>query len=227
MGNDILNGGGGGDGLDGGSGDDRFHVDNAADQVVEAAGGGTDTVYAIGGYNLAAGQEVEILRANAGAIGPALASNEFDNKILGGDSDDTLIGGAGNDTLKSGIGNDLLDGGSGDDIVNGGNGVDRFTFTTTLSAADNVDIIRDFTVADDLIQIDNAVFASGGLTSGGLAASQFVIAAAALDASDRIIYNSGTGAVFYDADGTGGGTQVQFATISTGLAMSAGNFVVI
>jgi len=48
-----------------------------------------------------------------------------------------------------------------------------------------------------------------------------------LDASDRIIYNSGTGAVFYDADGTGGGTQVQFATISTGLAMSAGNFVVI
>ena len=226
-GNDILTSGGGSDVLDGGLGDDRYHVDGAADQVIEASGGGADTVYANVDYSLATGQEVEILRADAGATGLALTGNESGNTLLGGDGDDALIGGAGSDTLKGGIGLDTLDGGSGSDILTGGNGIDRFTFTTTLSAASNVDSIRDFIVADDLIQIDDAVFAGGGLTPGGLAASQFAIAASALDADDRVIYNAASGALFYDADGSGGGAQVQFATATTGLAMTASNFVVI
>lgn len=71
------------------------------------------------------------------------------------------------------------------------------------------------------------MFAGGGLTPGGLAASQFAIAASALDADDRVIYNAASGALFYDADGSGGGAQVQFATATTGLAMTASNFVVI
>jgi len=226
-GNDILNGGLGSDRLDGGSGDDRFHADTAADQIVEAVGGGSDTVYASVGYSLAAGVEVEFLRANAGTIGLALAGNEFANTLLGGDGGDTLIGGAGNDTLKGGIGADLLDGGLGNDILNGGDGVDSFTFTTTLGGAGNVDAIRDFTVADDVIQLDDAVFAGGGLTPGALAASQLVIAAAAMESDDRIIYNPGTGMVSYDPDGTGAAAQVQFAALGKGLAMTAGNFVVI
>ncbi len=225
-GNDILNGGGGADILDGGAGDDRYHVDSAADQVIEAVGGGTDTVYASVGYSLAAGAEIEFLRANAGATGLVLTGNELANTLLGGDGGDTLVGGAGNDILKSGNGDDLLDGGSGNDILNGGAGNDRFSFTAALDAGNNVDIIRDFAVADDLIQIDEAVFAGGGLAPGALSASQFVIAAAAMDASDRIIYNAATGALFYDADGTGSGAQVQFATASAGLAMSAASFVV-
>ena len=51
--------------------------------------------------------------------------------------------------------------------------------------------------------------------------------AAAADASDRIIYNSATGALYFDVDGVGGAAQVQFATLTAGLALTAADFTVI
>jgi Ca2+-binding RTX toxin-like protein len=46
--------------------------------------------------------------------------------------------------------------------------------------------------------------------------SQFWVtsfATSAHAASDRLIYNTGTGGLYYDADGTGGVDSVQIATI--------------
>ena len=71
------------DTLIGGLGNDIYFVDQAEDQVVEAPGGGTDTVYASASYQLGAGEEIEYLRAFA-AIGLELTGNEFDNEIIGG-----------------------------------------------------------------------------------------------------------------------------------------------
>jgi Ca2+-binding RTX toxin-like protein len=65
------------------------------------------------------------------------------------------------------------------------------------------------------------------LNLGGLTAAQFTIGAAAQDASDRFIYNSQTGALFFDLDGSGAAAQVQIATLSTGLAMTHQNIVVV
>jgi Ca2+-binding RTX toxin-like protein len=46
------------------------------------------------------------------------------------------------------------------------------------------------------------------------------------DAEDRIIYNKGTGALFYDPDGTGALGAVQYATVTAGLTLSNADFIV-
>ena len=91
-GNDTLNGGAGADTMAGGTGNDTYFVDNALDVVTENAGEGTDTVFASVGYTLAAGSEVEFLRANAGATGLTLTGNEFANTVVGNTGNDTLSG---------------------------------------------------------------------------------------------------------------------------------------
>ena len=96
-----------------------------------------------------------------------------------------------------------------------------------MSAAFNIDEITDFNVADDTVRLDDDIFSSDLLANNSVAGSQFVIGAAALDAGDRIIYNSATGAVYYDSDGTGAAAQIQFAELSPGLALTNFDFLVV
>ncbi|HEY5713626.1 MAG TPA: hypothetical protein VIT38_17150, partial [Allosphingosinicella sp.] len=112
----------------------------------------------------------------------------------------------------------------GNDSLNGGPGADMFVFNSALGAG-NVDAIADFTVGSDKIMLDDAIFT--GLALGALPAGAFRSGASAADADDRIIYNPATGALFFDPDGNGGAVGVQFATLATGLAMTAGDFLVI
>ncbi|MCB0066468.1 MAG: hypothetical protein KDD77_04920, partial [Caldilineaceae bacterium] len=89
------------------------------------------------------------------------------------------------------------------------------------------DTIADFNVVADTIELENAIFAS--LTSTGtLAAGSFHAGAgvSAVDADDFILYDSASGALFYDVDGNGAGAAVQFATLSSGLALSSADFMV-
>ena len=64
----------------------------------------------------------------------------------------------------------------------------------------------------DTIQLENLIFKALGTTTGTLSANKFFKGAAAHDADDRIIYNSATGALIYDANGNVAGGVVQFAT---------------
>ena len=110
---------------------------------------------------------------------------------------------AGADTLFGGGGSDLLDGGLAADTLTGGAGEDCFRFSTALGNG-NVDWIKDFNVADDTILLDNLIFANVG-GDGALALGAFFKSAAGVahDADDRIIYDTDSGALSYDADGTG------------------------
>ncbi len=91
--------------------------------------------------------------------------------------------------------------------------------------AGNVDTVINFNVAADTIELDNAVFT--GLAAGTLDASAFHIGAAATDAGHRIVYDSATGALYFDADGLGGAAQVQFAMLAAGLALTNNDFLVV
>ena len=132
-----------------------------------------------------------------------------DNNLVGLGGNDRLFGGVGADTLQGGIGNDFHNGGAGVDTIMTGTGFDTILFNAPLGLA-NFDRVLDFAPAFDTMQLENAVFT--GLTQGAfLPAADFVIGAAAADATDRIIYNSATGNLFFDADGTGAAAQVLFA----------------
>ncbi|MBM1174999.1 Ig-like domain-containing protein [Microvirga arabica] len=146
-------------------------------------------------------------------------------------ANDVIKGGVGKDTLGGGLGDDKLFGGLGNDTLKGDGGKDIFVFATKTNKKTNVDKISDFVVKDDSIWLDNAVFTKIGKGSedkpGKLAKAMFWTGKEAHDASDRIIYDKKSGALYYDADGTGRSAQVKFATLKKGLSLTEKDFFVI
>ncbi|WP_019865253.1 calcium-binding protein [Methylovulum miyakonense] len=219
-GNDVLNSGAGLDWMNGGLGNDTYTTDNFIEGIIEADGGGIDTVNASISYTL--GDFVEnVTLTGAKAIDGV--GNNLNNTLNGNDKTNALSGLTGNDTLNGHGGNDILDGGLGNDKLIGGGGLDKFLFDTLLGAG-NKDSILDFNIADDTIVLENAIFTKFA-TPGAIAADNFVIGAAA-DANDFLIYNSTSGALSYDADGSGAGAAIQFATIVGVPTLTAADFLI-
>ena len=219
-GNDLLYGGVGADLLDGGAGarDRAMYSDSATGLRADLQLAATNTGIAAGDTYLG----VEDLYGSNAA--DSLLGNTGGNILWGANGNDVIYGRDGADTLYGGAGNDLLYGGNGLDRLEGGAGADSFVFNTAL--AGSVDTIADFSVVDDRILLENAIFTA--LTvAGPLAATAFAVGASATTAAHRIIYNSANGQLLYDADGNGAGAAVHFATLSTGLAVTAADFVVV
>ena len=225
IGNDNLNGLAGADTMIGGVGDDTYVVDNAGDIVRELiADAGTDLVQSSVTYSLdtvnAAGAENLTLTGTGRING---TGNGLNNTITGNSGVNILSGGAGDDTLIGGLGNDTLTGGLGADI---------FTFNTALNANNNRDTIIDFISGTDKIFLENAIMTGLGIATGALTADQFFASSTAVrgnDASDRIVYNTTSGALYYDADGSGSGAAVQIALIGTTIhpTLTNGDFFIV
>ncbi|MEO8243656.1 MAG: hypothetical protein ABI832_15250, partial [bacterium] len=90
------------------------------------------------------------------------------------------------------------------------------------------DRIVDFNVGNDTVQLGRAVMSALG-SVGALAAQAYFRSTDgnAHDGSDRIIYSTDSGALFYDDDGNGSDAAIQIAVLSVGLDLTAGNFWVI
>ncbi len=153
-------------------------------------------------------------------------ANEFstgtqrDDRLVGGAGNDTFSGGAGVDLLFGGAGADRLSGGLGRDLLTGGAGRDIFLFDSAVAKKKNanIDTIADFVVRDDGIYLENGIFK--GLGKKGTVAKPaklgkdaFWKGAKAHDASDRIVYNQKTGALYYDEDGNGSKSAIQIGTL--------------
>jgi Ca2+-binding RTX toxin-like protein len=115
-----FDGGGGTDTMYGLGGDDIYLIDSADDRVFEVAGEGADTILAQTSFILAAGSAVETLAAYFSASTAAL-------NLTGNEFSQLLSGNAGNNILTGGGGNDSLLGGAGRDTLTGGLGQDRLT----------------------------------------------------------------------------------------------------
>lgn len=210
-GNDSLNGSSGNDTLNGGTGNDSYFIDNTKDVINETGSSATeiDGVSATVTWSLNANTEKLTLTGTAAING---TGNSLANTLLGNSASNVLNGGSGNDTLNGGAANDSLTGGTGRDLFQ-------------LTNATNSDRLSDFSVVDDSIQLENSVFTKLTLT-GTVNSAYFKIATAATDSNDYIVYNSSTGALSYDADGTGSIKAVQIALLGSKLALTYADFIV-
>ena len=153
-------------------------------------------------------------------LGDIISGDAGPNVLKGLDGDDDLNGFEGNDTLIGGPGIDFIAGDGGNDKLTGNAGSDGFLFRVAPSAA-NADRITDFNPEEDIIGLSAAAFP--GLTTGKLDASRLVIGRSATNSNHRVIYDSVTGRVFFDSDGSGT-TQAQLiVTIPVNLDLTPPN----
>jgi Ca2+-binding RTX toxin-like protein len=137
--------------------------------------------------------------------------------ILGDAADNTITGTSMADTITGGAGADRITLGSGRD-------------TLVFNSLSGADIIADYVVADDSIQLSAAVFTTLG-SVGALAATSFESGAglkAAATAAGRVVYDTSTGNLYYDADGSGSAVAaVLVGTFTNAPTLVAGEFSII
>ncbi|TNC49620.1 calcium-binding protein [Rubellimicrobium rubrum] len=178
--------------------------------------------------------EVAVLDLTAGVTTVANSGLIVGDVLLGGGADrydgrggrleGALRGEAGNDRLIGGSGSDRMLGGTGQDTLTGGAGGDSFVFREAPGSTHR-DRITDWG-ASDRIRLDNADFKA--LDSGPLAGRAFYANASgrAHDASDRILYETDTGVLRYDPDGTGQAGARTFAVLDAQPALEASDIFV-
>ncbi len=212
-GNDRLDGGAAADRMTGGNGSDTYIVGESGDVVKETSAslrsGGNDLVIATVTHTLA--QNVERLtlegRGNIDAIGNALAN--------------TLTGNRGSNEFSGKLGNDRIVTGAGSDIV---------IFDTALGAKPNRDTVEDFDPARDLIHLDKQIFKALAQPTDKPLQEKFFWASVdgkAHDSDNRILYNTKTGELSYDADGDRSGHAVSFALLTGHPDLAAADIFVI
>ncbi|OCR00098.1 hypothetical protein BCD67_20670 [Oscillatoriales cyanobacterium USR001] len=192
-GNDILIGGGGNNLLDGGSGIDTVSYIETNKPVQVNLAQGTATNQSAPTNTLINSAETDALVNIENVTGSG-----FNDVIIGNVADNIIRGGAGADTLT------------------GGGGADVFAYKTPKAGADT---IADFT-ADDKFLIQASGFGSGlaaGIPLSTQAAATGVFVSGnspkSLGSSGNFLYDTNTGILSFDADGTGTKEAIVLATL--------------
>jgi beta-glucanase (GH16 family) len=119
--------------MSGGAGDDIYYIYSSRNYVVEAAGGGIDTINTWMSYTLPENFENLTVTGNG--------------RFAFGNNVDNIISGA--------AGTQTIDGGAGNDVLIGGGGADKFI----VSRGNGSDMITDFS-SDDVVRLNQYGFTS-------------------------------------------------------------------
>ncbi|AKF47433.1 M10 family metallopeptidase C-terminal domain-containing protein [Pseudomonas fragariae (ex Marin et al. 2024)] len=110
----------------------------------------------------------------AGDAFPLVTVNgtEGNDVITGGAAHEQIFGLAGKDTLNGGSGDDILVGGAGADKLTGGAGADTFRFdqltdSYRTATTSSTDLVTDFDISQDRIDLTNLGFTGLGSGKGG------------------------------------------------------------
>ncbi len=143
--------------------------------------------------------------------------------VDGLETGDLLGGGAGANTLVGTVNADVIFGGAGNDTLTGGRGADLFRYT---GANQGVDSITDFTPGIDKIQVVGSAF--GNLPAGALQAGKWVagVSPAANQAAAQFLYNTVTGMLAFDVDGTGAAAPLNLVSLVGQPAIAAADVLV-
>ena len=222
-GNNILSGGAGADMIDGGNGSDLYMIyvsteHPAAEKITDTGTTGSDEVR----FASITPQDTLVLTAlDTGieqvVIGTGTAPAALTTGTIALNVNATGVLNALGITGNAGA--NTLTGTAYGDILTGGAGVDKFVFNSIPVAPVNKDTITDFKHAADILQFSKSVFTAIITPAGSsLNPAEFWSGAGVTsghDANDRIVYNSATGNLYYDADGSGAGAAVLVALIGT------------
>lgn len=192
------------------------NVDLSITTSQETGGSGTDTLtsvehlygtnfrdklYGDGNDNLLKGSDGnDVLEGRGG-----------DDTLYGDDGRDRLKGGEGNDILIGDAGDDILFGGIGADLFEGGDGKDLYMFSQgespeitydgvdTFTALNGLDVISDFTLGDDSIDLSSLDFTNA--FTGTAQDENVSILDGDWDGSEFTVSNSGSDTlIVYDGD---------------------------
>jgi serralysin len=249
-GDDVFNMSNGGeasygsDSIDGGDGSDTIDFSgNARSSVMADLDAGFMTGGGSGGAGAATLANIE--NVIGGNFADHLEGSQAGNNFYGYAGNDTLVGEGGNDTLRGADGDDWLYGGflfatsgppTGNDLLVGGFGRDHFVFNDAPNpalggAAATADVVQDFRSGTDELVFDDNVFPTIGPAGEYVRNdSRFYAAsgaAAGHDATDRVVYNTSTGDLYYDPDGSGDAPAQIIATLQSHPTIAATDITII
>ena len=224
-GNDTLSGTSGNDTISGFGGNDLFLAGaNGGSDFIDG-GTGTDSIE----FRERATSAIVVDFAAGTITGGGTGTITFTGveRIVASNFNDSLSGNASAQTLTGQGGADALWGAGGVDTLWGGSGGDSFIFREAGAA--NADRINDWASGADTLVLDGSTMTALG-ANGDFAAgdARFWSSASgtAHDADDRIIFNTTTRQVFYDADGSGSGAAQLIATLQSGATLVATDIAV-
>ena len=224
--NDTLTGTAGNDTINGLGGNDLFVAGSTGGADVIDGGTGTDSIE----FRDRATSGVVVDFGTGTITGGSSGTISFTavERVVASNFADSLTGAAGGQTLTGQGGADTLWGGLGVDTLWGAGGNDAFVFREMGSA--NADRVSDFASGADKLQLDDAAFTSiGAMGNFATGDARFWASSggAAHDSNDRVLYNTSTGQLYYDADGNGSGAAQLIATVLNAPAVAATDIVVI